>query len=251
MDPHRTAVFVELGAAALTVAATTLVVAPYGRHAGPGWGPTVSARVGWMTMEAPAVLAATVIFSVGRYRGEVVPLVLLSFWLFHYVRRAFVYPLRMNATHVRMPLLVVLFGVAFNLLNAYVNMGWIADRGVYPSTWLVDPRFLVGAVVFVTGWYVNVKADALLAELRAQGEGEHRYRIPRGWLFELVSCPNYLGEIVEWVGWAILTWSLAGLSFALYTAANLVPRGLAHHRWYRERFPDYPSARKAVLPLLL
>ena len=62
--------------------------------------------------------------------------------------------------------------------------------------------------------------------------------------------PNYLGEILEWTGWAVATWSLPGLMFALYTAANLVPRARANHKWYRETFRDYPPERKAVLPLL-
>jgi protein-S-isoprenylcysteine O-methyltransferase Ste14 len=65
-----------------------------------------------------------------------------------------------------------------------------------------------------------------------------------------VTCPNYLGEIIEWLGFALATWSLAGLAFALYTAANLGPRALANHRWYRERFPDYPERRKALVPFL-
>jgi hypothetical protein len=66
-----------------------------------------------------------------------------------------------------------------------------------------------------------------------------------------VSAPNYLGEIVEWSGWALATWSLAGLAFALYTTANLAPRALANHRWYRQQFPGYPPERRALLPHLL
>jgi hypothetical protein len=30
-----------------------------------------------------------------------------------------------------------------------------------------------------------------------------------------------------------------------------VPRALAHHRWYRTTFPDYPPARTAIIPGLL
>jgi len=61
--------------------------------------------------------------------------------------------------------------------------------------------------------------------------GNSVYKIPEGGMFNLVSSPNYLGEILEWTGWAIATWSLAGLSFALWTFANLAPRALANHRW--------------------
>ncbi|CAA0836315.1 Steroid 5-alpha-reductase DET2 [Striga hermonthica] len=66
-----------------------------------------------------------------------------------------------------------------------------------------------------------------------------------------VSCPNYLGEIVEWLGWAVMTWSWAGLGFFVYTCANLVPRAEQNHRWYLEKFgEDYPSNRKAVIPFV-
>ena len=47
------------------------------------------------------------------------------------------------------------------------------------------------------------------------------------------------------------SWSLPGAAFALYTAANLLPRALASHSWYREQFPDYPAQRRALLPFLL
>jgi 3-oxo-5-alpha-steroid 4-dehydrogenase 1 len=26
---------------------------------------------------------------------------------------------------------------------------------------------------------------------------------------------------------------------------------LAHHRWYREKFEDYPSGRRALIPFVL
>lgn len=37
----------------------------------------------------------------------------------------------------------------------------------------------------------------------------------------------------------------------VWTAVNLVPRALAHHRWYREHFEDYPRQRKALIPFVL
>ena len=94
-----------------------------------------------------------------------------------------------------------------------------------------------------------MNADARLRSLRDRTD--QRYSIPHGGMYRWVSCPNYLGELIEWTGWAVMTWSLAGTSFALFTAANLVPRALSHHRWYRQRFDDYPSDRRAVLPGIL
>ncbi|MGB0641280.1 MAG: 3-oxo-5-alpha-steroid 4-dehydrogenase, partial [Myxococcota bacterium] len=70
-------------------------------------------------------------------------------------------------------------------------------------------------------------------------------------LYRYVSCPNYLGEMVQWIGWAIAMNSLAGVSFAVWTVANLLPRALTHHRWYRDKFAEYPAERKAVIPFVL
>ena len=35
------------------------------------------------------------------------------------------------------------------------------------------------------------------------------------------------------------------------SAANLIPRAITTQRWYREKFPDYPKERKALIPGIL
>ena len=104
-------------------------------------------------------------------------------------------------------------------------------------------------MIFLVGYGINLAADRTLRGLRRAGETG--YQIPQGGLYRWVSCPNYLGEIIEWCGWALATWSLPGLAFATYTAANLGPRAIANHRWYRQAFPDYPRNRRALIPGLL
>ena len=86
---------------------------------------------------------------------------------------------------------------------------------------------------------------------RLRQPGETGYKIPRGGTYRWVSCPNYLGEMLQWLGWAIASWSLAGAAFAVFTLANLLPRAIAVHRWYKDEFPDYPPARRAVIPYLV
>lgn len=239
---------VALGIAAAAVPTFLLlryVSAPYGRHARSGWGPTLPARLGWILMEAPASLVWLAIFACGAHALAPAPLVLLALWQFHYVNRAFVLPLKTKPDDKRVPLLVPALAVVFNLFNAYANARQVSELGHYDTGWLADPRFLIGTSLFLLGRTLNVRADAELIALRNEGRG---YQIPRGRLFRYVSCPNYAAEIVEWCGWALATWSLAGLAFAIYTFANLAPRALDHHRWYRERFPDYPSERRALIP---
>jgi steroid 5-alpha reductase family enzyme len=95
---------------------------------------------------------------------------------------------------------------------------------------------------------LNISSDSILIDLKKQNGNS--YKIPQKGLFRLVSSPNYLGEIIEWSGWAIATWSLPGLAFALWTAANLVPRARSNHQWYKKEFTDYPESRKALIPFI-
>ncbi|HEV8323034.1 MAG TPA: 3-oxo-5-alpha-steroid 4-dehydrogenase [Myxococcota bacterium] len=246
---HRALCWGVLGLSAVTLAALRFVTAPYGRHARPGWGPAVASRTGWLLMESPALLVFAAVYVAGARRAEAAPLALAALWALHYGQRTLVFPFLMRAPARPMPLAVALLGLAFNVVNAYLNARWLSALGAYPAGWLAGARFVAGALLFAGGFALNLHADARLRALRAPGETV--YRVPHGGPFALVSCPNYLGEIVEWAGWALATWSLPGLAFAVYTAANLAPRALAHHAWYRRTFPDYPPARKALVPFLL
>ncbi|PON36913.1 3-oxo-5-alpha-steroid 4-dehydrogenase, C-terminal [Parasponia andersonii] len=90
---------------------------------------------------------------------------------------------------------------------------------------------------------VNVRSDRVLME-----EADGGYKVLRGGWLEVVGCPNYFGECVEWLGWALMTWSWAGLGFLLFTSTNLVLRARENHKWYLDKFgEDY---RKVVIPSL-
>ena len=236
--------------AAITAFSLLFIAAPYGRHVRSGWGPTIPSTVGWIVMEAPSAVVMALLWAAGPRRADTVAGVLASAWIGHYVYRSLVFPLLRRGGSRPMPVAIALMAGVFNVGNAYLNGRWIFALGPARNVeWLTDPRFCIGALLFAAGFATHVRADRLLARLRGTVDAD--YKIPRGFLFELVSCPNYLGEIVEWTGWALATWSLAGLSFAVWTLANLLPRALANHRWYRDRFPDYPPVRRAIVPWIL
>ena len=252
----------SLLALALTLAACVFVASwflpsPYGRFASRRWGPSVGPRLGWFLMELPATVSFLYFFARGPRSREVVPLVFLAMWLVHYANRGFYFPLSMRVPRGGRPtfsLLVVGFGWLVTTLHGYFHAAFFTRLGShYTRAWLGDPRFLAGLAVYYAAFAGNLHADAILRGLRTRDEvaaGDKVYCIPRGGLFRWVSCPSYLTELVAWAGFALCTWSLAGVFIFLVSAANLVPRAMATHRWYREKFSDYPTERRALIPLV-
>jgi 3-oxo-5-alpha-steroid 4-dehydrogenase 1 len=236
-----------LALAPVVFAVLLFIEAPYGRHIRKGWGPVLDNRLGWFFMEMPAVLIfAAILFFYAQLTAT--PLILFALWQLHYCHRAFIYPWTLKEGK-KMPWLILVMAVVFNTSNAYLNAWSIASQSdKYSDLWLMSPQFLVGVAVFFAGMAINKISDKQLATLSRSGKG---YQIPTAWAYRWVSCPNYLGEIIQWTGWAIAVWSLAGWIFAIWTMANLVPRAIAHHRWYRQTFENYPAERRALIPFSL
>jgi len=236
-------VTIEFIAAAVVFPLLFLIPAPYGRYRRPGWGPAIDARIGWLIMESPAVVVPLAVFATaGGRTGPGAWLLIL--WEVHYLNRTLVYPFRTRGDRPRTPVLTVLLAIVFNLLNGTI-IGWSLAADPPPAD-SIQPW--IGIAVFAAGFLINLQADAILRSLRPPGDSG--YQIPSGGAFRWVSAANYLGEMVEWVGFAVAAMTPAAWAFAAFTAANLVPRGWSHHRWYRAAFPDYPPGRRAVLPYL-
>ncbi|MGD2128067.1 MAG: DUF1295 domain-containing protein [Lysobacterales bacterium] len=221
------------------------VSAPYGRHGRGGWGPLLPSRAAWALMELPALLVIGVLVltsPAAKAPGAWVPLL---FWFGHYAYRTFVFPALMRPSGSPFPIVLVLFAIAFNVLNGYNNAQALVDAGGRASP-LLSLHFVAGATIFLAGFSLHVSSDLTIRNLRRQNPVG--YGIPQGGLFRWVGSPNYLGEIIQWSGWAVMTWSLAGLAFALFTFCNLAPRAVANHRWYRNHFSGYPPDRKILVP---
>jgi 3-oxo-5-alpha-steroid 4-dehydrogenase 1 len=224
------------------------VKAPYGKFLQNGWGPSVGATTAWILMELPAVMLPLLFFLFSGKISNPVYLIFIGIWQLHYIQRTFVYPAILNKSSHKVPVLIILFSLIFNAINGWVNgygVFFKLDAGI---DWLYSPRFIIGCLIFLLGFIINLHSDYILRNLRAPGETE--YKIPNKGLFKYVSSPHYLGEILEWAGWALLTWSPAGVAFLLFTMANLVPRAVTSLKWYRNNFPEYPAKRKALIPFI-
>lgn len=249
---YYTVVCVMLALAVVVFIALHRVTAGYGMMYNKKWGPPVGTRLGWVLMEAPVFVAMLLFWLLSPRRGEVAPGVMASLFLLHYFQRSFIFPLLIKGKG-RMPFAIIAMGVVFNLINAYMIGGWlfwVSPEGTYPPSWLGSPLFILGTVIFFTGMAININSDHIIRSLRKPGDTRHY--IPRGGMYKYVASANYFGELTEWIGYAILTWSLGGLAFAVWTFANLAPRARSIHRRYIAEFGDEYARlnRKYIIPFI-
>ncbi|MFT4600808.1 MAG: 3-oxo-5-alpha-steroid 4-dehydrogenase 1 [Arenicella sp.] len=242
---------VWLGTAVVVHFTMFYVTAPFGRHTSTKWGPMVNNKLAWVIMELPSLVIMSYFLIWGSNSLNSLAWIVFSFWIFHYINRTFVYPLRIKATDKKMPLAIMLNGVLFNLINAGLNgyfLAEIARSDNYNFQWLTSWTTITGIAIFITGLLINWRSDHILINLRKPGETG--YTIPQKFLFKYVSSPNLMGEVIEWVGFAMIAWNLPALTFAVWTYANLVPRAKNHHDWYHSKFKEYPKERKIIFPFI-
>ncbi len=241
--------YVWIGMAVLIFFLLLRVTAPYGRHTSSKWGPQIDNHFGWFFMEFPALLVMIYVLIRNFSTHSIAIEIMIGLYCLHYFNRSFIFPFRIHTKGKKMPVLIMSSGIFFNLCNTFLLGYYFTNFAGNENSWLSDIRFITGLVVFFVGAWINWKADNILIHLRKPGETG--YKIPTGWLFNQVSCPNLFGELIEWAGFAILCWNLPALTFFIWTAANLIPRAISHHKWYHNQFADYPKERKAVVPYLL
>lgn len=242
-------VLVWIGIALVIFPFLLKVTAPYGRHSKSTWGPMINNRLGWFIMEVPSlILVLYYTITYGNFTNWLM-LTAGTLYVAHYFHRSIIFPLRIHTKGKKMPVLIMLFAVLFNLVNGSLNGYWLGVLAPENSLHGIHMlRFILGIAIFVTGFIINQYHDRILIRLRKSSDG---YKIPYGGLFKYISCPNFFGEVIEWAGFAILCWSLPSLAFVIWTTVNLIPRALDHHKWYRSSFTDYPPDRKAILPNIL
>ncbi|XP_037328997.2 3-oxo-5-alpha-steroid 4-dehydrogenase 2a [Pungitius pungitius] len=223
--------------------------ARYGRYLAAG-GRTCPARLAWFLQEVPALLVPLLMLtgdrteSTGDRTGMTL---LLSTFVLHYFHRSLIYAVLTRGRPVPLP--IVLSAATFCSLNGFLQAHHLLHCARFQHTWLRDARLAAGFLLFMVGMIVNIHSDHILRGLRRPGETV--YRIPHGGMFEFVSGANFLGEILEWGGYALASWSLPATAFAFFTVCSIGPRAYQHHRDYQQRFEDYPRSRKALIPFVL
>lgn len=254
--------WVMIGIAAVVFISLYFVDAGYGRFASKRWGKSINNKLAWFLMEFPIFFAMIVIWLLSPHRFDLVPMVFLLIFEIHYFQRSLIFPWIIKGKKSQMPLAIMFMGISFNLLNAMMQGYWIFFESYkvdyhafglsYTDTaWLWSPQFIIGIILFFLGFYTNLRSDYIIRHLRKNDEDTNHY-LPQGFMFEYVTSANYFGELMEWLGFAILTWSMSGLVFFIWTFANLVPRANALYLQYRQEFgPEMERKKlKRVFPFV-
>lgn len=215
----------------------------YGMTFNNRWGMSVNSKLGWMIMESPVFISMSALYIISLVLHikpfNIVTFAIFIFFQVHYLQRSFIFPPLMKSTS-KMPISIIAIGFVFNTCNAFMQGGWLfffSPSDYYPIEWLWSPQFIIGTILFFTGMSINMHSDRIIRSLR-KTKDDNNYYIPYGGLFKYINSANYFGEIVEWIGFAILSWSLSGWVFVLWTLANIVPRSKAVYERYSQFFGE-------------
>lgn len=245
-------IWLMLGMAVVVFVSLYFVNAGYGQFRSKQWGWSIDNRWAWMLMEAPVFLIMWFIWLCSPLQWHLPQLVLFSLFEIHYFQRSFLFPWMMTGRS-QMPIAIMLMGITFNVFN-----GLMQGAGLY---WFPNPDFsegasyllrwnsVLGIFLFIIGIIINWHSDHVIRKLRKPGDTRHY--LPKKGMYRYVTSANYLGELMEWVGFAFAANTLVAWVFPIWTAANLVPRAHAINKRYKEEFGEEAvGKRKRIIPYL-
>ena len=116
-------------------------------------------------------------------------------------------------------------------------------------------------LVFLGMWQVHYLNRTFVYPFRTRTTGKKMpvLVVGSGFLFNVINAyvnarfVSHIGQYgLDWLGdprfLAGLAIFIAGLALNVHSDNILLRRARSNHRWYRERFEDYPKSRRAVMP---
>ncbi|GJP29208.1 hypothetical protein CLOM_g19149 [Closterium sp. NIES-68] len=172
----------------------------------------------------------------------------LIYWTFHYTKRILETFFVHRFSHGTMP-----------LQNLFRNCGYYWTFAAFVSffvnhplyTPVSDTQIKIGFGIAIVNQLSNLYCHIILRNLRSDASAG--YQIPKGFLFNFITCANYTTEITAWLGFNIATQSVAGYLFMLAGAMQMAEWALAKHKRLVKLFdgkegrPKYPR-RWIMLP---
>ena len=183
----------------------------------------------------------------------------LVFWSIHHLRRLLeimcIQKFYRYAPHSEISGAIIFYG-SLGIFNGICNniYVWFREQWQCPSL----PNITLGVVLFCVGQFGNSYHHYLLRQIRDEYQTNidkdfKGHILPKGGMFDYISCPHYLFEILTWFGWMFITQFTTGsvMVFGI-TFATLLVKAIEVHKEYNDKYRGlYPHERKALIPFVL
>ncbi|KAG0264809.1 3-oxo-5a-steroid 4- dehydrogenase [Actinomortierella ambigua] len=168
--------------------------------------------------------------------------------LLHFLKREYETVFVHRFSHGTMPLRNLFKNSAhYHILSGF-NLAYFV-YGPWNATAERSDLLVYGCIaLFAFAELSNYATHVTLRNLRPPGTRIRK--IPRGYGFNLVSCPNYFFETIAWIAVALLTQSWATYLFLAVATGQMYIWAVQKHKNYRKEFSDYPRGRKAMFPFI-
>lgn len=207
-------------------------------------------RIAWRTIPGLAVYVVVfVLYTVwlfprresdGALTVDTASIVLFVLWLGHDLYRGVIHPWLIRDRPPSQARSLAPTSTGPMILFSFLAASHLGAE-TYPGDWFTDPRFLVGGALMLVGVAIDQTVDLRLT--RAWRSGQQ----PPSPFLE-VTAPDLLGELCFWMGWALASWSLAGLARVVYQTAMYIPLAEAHYQWQHEHSGHVRTHRWRLIP---
>uniref|UniRef100_A0A7S3QRB7 Ubiquitin-like domain-containing protein n=2 Tax=Dunaliella tertiolecta TaxID=3047 RepID=A0A7S3QRB7_DUNTE len=174
----------------------------------------------------------------------------LYYWSFHYIKRILETFYVHKFGHDTMP-------VANLFRNSAYYWGFAAFVSYFINHPLYHPprveQTLVALGLAMVCQLSNFRCHLILSNLRKPGE--KGYKIPRGFLFEYITCANYTVEVFGWLLFTTAVQALPAAIFSTVGTLQMAQWALQKHKRLRKMFdgkegrPKYPRRWIMIPPL--
>ncbi len=190
-----------------------------------------------------SIIVFATVFLSGNHAKTEITWIFFSFWIIHFTVKI-VFNL-INPSHHETQIANTKMLSAIVSINALINgycLGWLWPA--YAVSWMQNMAFISGSLILGLGFLIQITANIRMTPKKNETDA-----LDSG-LHKIVFCPGYLGEILQWGGFAMITWNSSAAAAFCWMLATLLAQATSQKHKYLLQFPELPATRKALIPFI-
>jgi len=196
----------------------------------------------------PQVFYSDPVSSAGRHRYQTLAYACV---MLHYLKRLYESAYVHRFSNPTMPIRNIFKNCAHYWMLGGLFIAYYVYHPLFTPTALGDTVVYALAAVFVLAELGNLHAHITLRDLRPAGTKTRG--VPRGGMFEFVTCANYTYELLAWLVFAIFTQTFTSWLFFVVSFAQIAEWAVKKHKLQKAEFAStgqLPKGRKILIPFI-